>query len=59
MWMLLDAYLMQSLYLEFNVSSASLPNPHIAMNNGTIAVPDGPGMCVEVDTEQVDWFWVL
>ena len=59
----LNAYLMQSLYLEFNVSSASLLNtlcyPHITMTNGTIAVPDGPGMGVEVDTELVERFRVL
>jgi L-rhamnonate dehydratase len=49
----LNAYLMNSLYLEFNVSSASLLNHlcrnHIEMTDGYIPVPDGPGLGMEVD----------
>jgi len=49
----LNAYLMTSLYLEYNVASASLLNtlctPRIAMTDGMIPVPDGPGLGVEVD----------
>jgi L-rhamnonate dehydratase len=59
----LNAYLMQSLYLEFNVSSASLLNslcfPHIELEDGEIAVPDRPGMGVEIDLEQVERYRVL
>lgn len=59
----LNAYLMHSLYLEFNVSSASLLNtlcyPPIGMTDGFIDVPDGPGMGVEVDLEQLKKFRVL
>jgi L-alanine-DL-glutamate epimerase-like enolase superfamily enzyme len=54
---------MQSLYLEFNVSSASLLNslcyPHIAMTAGYIDVPDSPGMGVEVDLELVERYRVM
>ena len=59
----LNAYLMHSLYLEFNVSSASLLNtlcyPPIGMTDGYIDVPDRPGMGVEVDVEQLEKFRVL
>lgn len=52
----LNAYLAQSVYLEYNVSSASLLNTlckaPIMMQDGYIPVPDGPGLGVEVD-EQV------
>lgn len=59
----LNAYLMNSLYLEFNVSSASLLN-HLCLNkiemvDGYIPVPDGPGLGVEVDEEMVAKFRVL
>jgi L-rhamnonate dehydratase len=58
----LNAYLMNSLYLEFNVSSASLLNTlcttTIAMVDGTIPVPTGPGLGVEVDEEMVRRFRV-
>jgi L-rhamnonate dehydratase len=59
----LNAYLMNSLYLEFNVSSASLLN-HLCRNkiemvDGYIPVPDGPGLGVEVDEEMVAKFRVL
>jgi L-alanine-DL-glutamate epimerase-like enolase superfamily enzyme len=53
----LNAYLMNSLYLEYNVSSASLLNnlckESIAMVDGYIAVPDGPGLGVEINEEMV------
>jgi L-rhamnonate dehydratase len=53
----LNAYLMNSLYLEFNVSSASLLNnlckEGIAMVDGYIPVPTGPGLGIEVDEEMV------
>lgn len=49
----LNAYLMDSLYLEYNTSSASLLNTlcrePLRMVDGYIAVPDGPGLGVEVD----------
>lgn len=53
----LNAYLMRSLYLEYNVSAASLLNtlcwPRLEMVDGAIMVPDGPGLGVEVDEELV------
>ena len=58
----LNAYLMNSRYLEYNVSSASLLNTlcttHLAMVDGYIAVPDGPGLGVEVDEAMVRRFRV-
>jgi L-rhamnonate dehydratase len=58
----LNAYLMTSLYLEFNVSSASLLNTlcttTIAMVDGMIPVPTGPGLGVDVDEEMVQRFRV-
>jgi L-rhamnonate dehydratase len=58
----LNAYLMSSLYLEFNVSSASLLNTlcttSIEMVDGMIPVPTGPGLGVEVDEEMVRRFRV-
>ena len=58
----LNAYLMNSLYLEYNVSSASLLNTlckaPIEMKDGLIAVPDGPGLGVEVDEKMVERFRV-
>jgi L-rhamnonate dehydratase len=58
----LNAYLMSSLYLEFNVSSASLLNTlcttTIEMVDGIIPVPTGPGLGVEVDEEMVRRFRV-
>ena len=58
----LNAYLMNSLYLEYNVSSASLLNTlcttHLPMVDGYIAVPDGPGLGVEVDEAMVRRFRV-
>jgi L-alanine-DL-glutamate epimerase-like enolase superfamily enzyme len=53
----LNAYLAQSVYLEYNVSSASLLNTlcktPITMKDGYIPVPDGPGLGVEVDEQIV------
>jgi L-rhamnonate dehydratase len=53
----LNAYLMNSLYLEYNVSSGSLLNnlctTRLEMVDGVIEVPDGPGLGVEVDEEVV------
>jgi L-rhamnonate dehydratase len=58
----LNAYLMNSLYLEYNVSSASLLNTlcrqPIVMKDGFIPVPDGPGLGVEVDPAVVKRFSV-
>ena len=49
----LNAYLMHSVYLEYNVSSSSLLNAlckdPIRMKDGHIPVPTGPGLGVEVD----------
>ncbi len=53
----LNAYQMNSLYLEYNVSSASLLNrlcrEPIRMKDGMIPVPNGPGLGVEVDEDLV------
>ena len=58
----LNAYLMDSLYLEYNVSSASLLNhlclEKIEMVDGYIPVPVGPGLGVTVDEEMVAKFRV-
>lgn len=58
----LNAYLMNSLYLEHNVSSASLLNnlckEKISMLDGYITVPEGPGLGVEVDEATVAKFRV-
>lgn len=59
----LNAYLMNSLYLEYNVSSASLLNQlcrePITMQDGYIPVPDGAGLGIEVDEQVVAKFRVL
>lgn len=53
----LNAYLMNSLYLEYNVSSASLLTnlctERIEMEDGFVRVPEGPGLGVEVNEEVV------
>jgi L-alanine-DL-glutamate epimerase-like enolase superfamily enzyme len=58
----LNAYLMHSLYLEYNVSSASLLNnlctERIEMRDGYLPVPDGPGLGVHVNEEVVRRFRV-
>ena len=59
----LNAYLMDSLYLEYNVSSGSLLNnlctTPLEMVDGYIAVPDGPGLGVEIDEKMIDRYRVL
>lgn len=59
----LNAYLMDSLFLEYNVSSSSLLNnlctERLEMVDGCIAVPTGPGLGVEVDEKIVERFRVL
>jgi L-rhamnonate dehydratase len=58
----LDAYLMNALYLEYNVSTASILTQlcqcPITMQDGFIEVPDGPGLGVQVDEELVARFRV-
>ena len=58
----LDAYLMHALYLEYNVSTASVLNnlckQRIEMRDGWLDVPNGPGLGVEVDEEVVRRFRV-
>jgi len=58
----LNAYMVHSLYLEYNVSSASLlsnlcTNP-VEMEDGYLPVPEGPGLGVEVDEAMVERFRV-
>lgn len=57
-----NAYLMNSMYLEFNVSSASVLNQivtePIGLVDGLIPVPTGPGLGVTVDEEVVERFRV-
>lgn len=59
----LNAYLMNSLYLEYNVCSASLLNTlcnqPIQMKDGFIPVPDGAGLGVEIDEKVVGKHRVL
>lgn len=59
----LNAYNMNSLYLEYNVSSASLLNTlcvePITMQDGYVSVPSGPGLGVEVDEKLVEQYRVL
>ena len=58
----LNAYLMDSLYLEFNVSTASvlttLCKDPIRLIDGHIPVPDAPGLGVEVDEKVIERFRV-
>jgi L-alanine-DL-glutamate epimerase-like enolase superfamily enzyme len=59
----LNAYLMDSLYIEYNASSASLLNtlckPKVKMVDGYLPVPEGPGLGVEVDEKMVARYRVL
>lgn len=59
----LNAYLMNALYLEYNVSSASLLNnlckERIRLVDGYIPIPEGPGLGVEVNEEMVNRFRIL
>jgi L-rhamnonate dehydratase len=58
----LNAYLMHSLYLEYNVASASLLNTlctrQLTMIDGYVAVPDGPGLGVEPDPAVIERYRV-
>jgi L-alanine-DL-glutamate epimerase-like enolase superfamily enzyme len=53
----LNAFLMNSVYLEYNVSTASILNhvcqEKIEMVDGFIPVPEGPGLGVLVDEKMV------
>ena len=59
----LNAYAMSSLYLEYNVSTASLLNTlcvePIRMVDGYVPVPTGPGLGVEVDEQVIERYRVL
>ncbi len=59
----LNAYSMNSLYLEYNVSTASLLNQlctePLVMVDGYVNVPTGPGLGVEVDQAMVERYRVL
>ncbi len=59
----LNAYQMNSLFLEFNVSSASLLNhlcqEPIRLVDGFIQVPEAPGLGVEVDEKILEQYRVL
>ncbi len=59
----LNAYCMNSLYLEYNVASASLLNTlcgePIRMVDGYVPVPTGPGLGVVVDEKVVAQYRVL
>ena len=54
---------MNSLYLEYNVSSASLLNQlctePIVMTDGYVPVPTGPGLGVDIDEAMLKRFRVL
>lgn len=58
----LNAYLMESLYLEYSVASSSLLNnlckEKIALVDGWIPVPSAPGLGVEIDEAMVERFRV-
>ncbi len=53
----LNAYLLNSLFLEYNVSSAALLNhlclEPIRMHDGALTIPDTPGLGVEVNLDIV------
>jgi L-alanine-DL-glutamate epimerase-like enolase superfamily enzyme len=59
----LNAYLMHSLFLEYNVSSASLLNTlckePILMADGYVPVPRGPGLGVEPDEGVIARYRIL
>ena len=59
----LNAYLLNALFLEYNVSSASLLNTlctrRLDWSTAYVAVPDGPGLGVEVDEAMVERYRVL
>jgi L-alanine-DL-glutamate epimerase-like enolase superfamily enzyme len=59
----LNAYSMNSLYLEYNVSTASLLNrlcvEPIRMVDGSVPVPAGPGLGVTVDEALIERYRIL
>jgi len=59
----LNAYLMNALYIEFNVSTASalrcLCKKPIELEDGYALIPEAPGLGIEVDEEQVAKYRVL
>lgn len=59
----LNAYLMNSLFLEYNVCSASLLNalcdPPLRMRDGYLVVPDGPGLGVAVNEQIIRKYRVV
>jgi L-alanine-DL-glutamate epimerase-like enolase superfamily enzyme len=54
---------MESLYLEYNVSSApalrDLCSEPIRMEDGWVSVPEGPGLGIQVNQEVVRRYRVL
>lgn len=58
----LNAYLLNSLFLEYNVSCAALFNelcePAIRMVDGHLSIPDGPGLGVTVNEQVVQRYRV-
>jgi L-alanine-DL-glutamate epimerase-like enolase superfamily enzyme len=59
----LNAYLMDSLYLEFNVSAAPMLSEicvePLGMEDGFVRVPDGPGLGVRIDEDTAARYRVL
>jgi L-rhamnonate dehydratase len=59
----LNAYMLHSLFLEYNVSTSSLLSnlcaPRVQMVGGYLPVPTAPGLGVEVDEAMVAQFRVL
>ena len=59
----LNAYLVNALYLEYNVATASLLKnlctQRVEVDDGYLSVPDGPGLGVEVDEKMVEQFRVM
>lgn len=59
----LNAYMLNSQFLEYNVSTASLLNnlchEHLGLVDGYISVPSKPGLGVEVNEEMVERFRVV
>jgi L-alanine-DL-glutamate epimerase-like enolase superfamily enzyme len=59
-----NACLPRSLFLEYNVSDNRMlrdiiKNPITLESDGTMCVPDGPGLGIEVDEEAVGRYRVL
>jgi len=58
-----NACLRRSLFLEYNVSSSSMlrdiiQNPIILEKDGTLAVPEGPGLGIEINEDAVNHYRV-